>query len=108
MSLDWHLDRLAMQKVVGSSPIIRSSKGPGNGPFTLGERLQLFQHARHGEWPLPEHKNSKQNDSFGASILRAFLGEPLANCRTKQVVDPGGEHRVSAALMRMGGWGHSR
>jgi hypothetical protein len=25
-----------MQKVVGSSPIIRSSKGPGNGAFPLG------------------------------------------------------------------------
>ncbi len=25
-----------MQKVVGSSPIIRSSEGPGNGAFLLG------------------------------------------------------------------------
>jgi hypothetical protein len=32
---------LAMQKVVGSSPIIRSSKGPGMGLF-LGECSQLF------------------------------------------------------------------
>jgi hypothetical protein len=29
MSLDCRPDRLAMQKVVGSSPIIRSTKGPG-------------------------------------------------------------------------------
>ncbi len=33
----------AMQKVVGSSPIIRSSEGPGKGPFSLSECLQLFQ-----------------------------------------------------------------
>jgi hypothetical protein len=26
-----------MQKVVGSSPIIRSTEGPGNGPFLWGE-----------------------------------------------------------------------
>jgi hypothetical protein len=32
-----------MQKVVGSSPIIRSSEGPGKGPFSLSECLQLFQ-----------------------------------------------------------------
>jgi hypothetical protein len=31
-----------MQKVVGSSPIIRSSQSPGNGAFLTSELLELF------------------------------------------------------------------